>query len=165
MAETRSHFPFASGNAALAVFVSLLLMASTGRAMAEPCGKAAFQAVVAEASTTISGMNEQNKAIFQEKLLKLKTSAGWSDGDYVAKATPFVKDARTAELDAANQALLAKVQTLGDAASADKACDALSRLKATMAEVIENTRAKWDHMIAKVTQAASSGPVHAGAAQ
>jgi hypothetical protein len=34
-----------------------------------------------------------------------------------------------------------------------------------MAEVIENTRAKWDHMIAKVTQAASSGPVHAGAAQ
>lgn len=136
-------------------------------AKAESCDKAAFENVIATVSGTISALNAEKKAQFQDKLQALKVKAGWSDADYVAKATPFVKDERTAELDAANQALLAKVQTLGGgdtAASEEKRCAMLSELRGMMDEIVANTRAKWEHMIAKVTQA-SSGQIHAGAAQ
>lgn len=124
-------------------------------ASAEPCDKAAFQAAVAKASGAISSLNEENKKSFQNQLQALKMSAGWSDADYVAKATPFVKDERTTELDSANQALLAKVQTfsVGDAGSEESRCAMLKELEGVMGEIVANTRAKWDHMLAKVARA------------
>jgi hypothetical protein len=146
------------------LIAALWVWVSVQPALAQACDKAAFEAVVAETGGAISAMNAENKKLFQDKLQKLKVQAGWPEADYVANATPYVKDERTAELDAANQTLLARVQSLSDAATADKACDALASLRAAMDEMVQNTRAKWEHMLAKVTQASAPGPVHAGAA-
>src|SRR5208282_1520102 len=82
------------------------------------CDPAAFREAIAAASATITLLHEKNGKIFQENLQKLRALNNWQEAEYVANATPFVRDETTATLDAENQALLAKVQSL-DAAGAD----------------------------------------------
>src|SRR5687768_17452969 len=77
------------------------------------CEQAAFASAVSDASAALSAMNDENKKAFQAKLMALKTREGWTDGEYAAKATPFVKDATISALDDGNKTLLAKVPQLG----------------------------------------------------
>lgn len=122
------------------------------------CEQAAFASAVSDAGVVLSTMNDENKKAFQARLLALKTREGWADGDYAAKATPFVKDPTTAALDDGNKALLEKVPQLGGAslAAADdgaRRCAMLDELRGLMARVVENTRAKWSHMLGKLDAA------------
>ena len=147
----------------LAVIIPLMIAPAAG-AQSQTCDAAAFRSVVSAASASISELHEKNNKIFQEKLQKLKAASGWSDADYVAKATPFVKDDVTASLDAANQTLLAKVQSFnGEQAGSDAGrCSMLQELKSLMQQVVANTDTKWQHLISKVTLA-SGETVQAGA--
>jgi hypothetical protein len=134
------------------------------------CDRAAFTAVVSEASVRLSAINAANKNSFDIKLRALKASQNWSDADFIAKATPLVKDEKIAAFDAANKALVAKVPQLGKGASsnvnlaslsgggaqADKNCQMLSELRGIMAKVVENTRAKWAYMLGKIDAASDS---------
>jgi hypothetical protein len=74
-----------------------------------------------------------------------------------------VKDETTASFDAANQALLAKVQSLdaANAATESGRCAMLAELKASMEKVVANTAARWEHMLGKVARA-SAQPMQAG---
>src|SRR5688572_13583526 len=90
----------------------IFLLPQTGFAQGQAqgaCEQAAFAAVVSDASGMLAAMNEDNKKAFQARLATLKAREGWADGDYAAKATPFVKDSTTAALDENNKALLEKV--------------------------------------------------------
>ena len=150
---------------ALRAIVLLILIAGCSRAFAQqgPCDAGAFREIVAAASASITTLHEKNSKLFQEDLQKLRAINNWPEAEYVAKATPFVKDETTASLDAANQALLAKVQSLEAANAATEAgrCAMLAELKASMEKVVSNTAAKWEHMIDKVTRA-SAQPMQAG---
>ena len=129
------------------------------------CDQAAFREAVADASSSITQLHERNGKIFQENLQKLRALNKWQDAEFVAQATPFVKDATTASLDTANQELLSKVQSL-EAANANTEsgrCAMLAELKSSMAKVIDNTAAKWEHMLAKIAQATAQ-PLQAGLA-
>jgi altronate dehydratase len=126
------------------------------------CGQPAFAAAVGDASAVLSAMNDENKKAFQAKLMALKAREGWTDGDYAAKATPFVKDATISALDDGNKTLLAKVPQLGGFAQAgsipsmadeSRRCAMLNELRGLMARVVENTRAKWTHMLGKLDSA------------
>ncbi len=143
----------------------LLIAAHPGFAQAQaPCEQAAFAAVVSEASATLAAMNADNKAAFQARLASLKAREGWADGDYAAKATPFARDATTTRFDDSNKALLGKVPQLGGTMAADatgaigalagdRRCAMLEDLRALMGQVVENTRAKWAHMLGKLDAA------------
>jgi hypothetical protein len=130
------------------------------------CEATAFREVVAAASATITQLHEKNSKVFQENLQRLRVVNNWSDSDYVAKATPFVKDETTTSLDAANQALLAKVQSLEAANANTEAgrCEMLTELKTSMQQVVINTTAKWEHMLSKLARA-SAEPLQAGFTQ
>lgn len=128
------------------------------------CEQAAFASVVSNASGVLAAMNDENKKAFQAKLANLKAREGWTDADYAVKATPFVKDATIAGLDEGNKALLEKVPQLGGAgvdaagatASADvaaKRCAMLEELRKLMGKVVDNTKAKWAHMLGKLDAA------------
>jgi hypothetical protein len=150
---------------ALRAIVLLLLTAGFSGAFAQqgPCDAAAFREVVAGTSASITMLHEKHSKQFQEDLQKLRTLNNWPEAEYVAKATPFVKDETTASLDAANQALLAKVQSLEatNAATESGRCAMLGELKTSMEKVVANTAAKWEHMIGKVARA-SAQPMQAG---
>src|SRR5688500_4910255 len=82
---------------------------------AQGCEQADFASTVSGASAVLSTMNDENRKAFQARLVALKAREGWSDGEYAAKATPFVKDPTTVALDEGNKALLDKVPQLGGA--------------------------------------------------
>lgn len=139
----------------------------------EKCGQAAFAAVVNEASAKLTAMNDENRKSFQGKLQSLKLRGNWSDADYVAKATPFVQDERIAAFDANGKALLAKVELLGQPGQVvvtasvatplgmldretARRCAMLEDLQALMAQVVDNTGAKWQYMHDKIDAASES---------
>jgi len=149
---------------ALRAVVLLILLAGYSQAFAQqgPCDSGAFRETVAGASASLTALHEKNSKLFQEDLQKLRSINNWPEAEYIAKATPFVKDDITASLDAANQALLAKVQSLEAANASTEAgrCAMLADLKASMEKVVANTTAKWEHMLDKVTRA-SAQPLQA----
>jgi hypothetical protein len=137
-------------------------------AYAGNCGREALAAVVSEAGAELTAMNEANTRHFQDKLKQLKASQGWSDADYVSKATPFVKDEAIAGFDARHGDLLAQVPNLSApghsvaslaaaapafAASAPEGCPMAEKLRALMNDVVDNSRAKWTYMLGKVDEA------------
>ncbi len=148
------------------VLVILCSVASTPFAYGQssPCDAGAFREAVAKASASINEMHEKNSKAFQEKLQSVRVSNGWSEAEFVAKATPFVKDETTASLDADNQAILAKVQSLGanGSGSESERCSMLADLKSLMDKVVANTGSKWQHMMEKISTA--SGSLQAGLA-
>ena len=149
----------------LRALVLIIAIAAYSPAFAQQgqCDPAAFRAAVASASATITQLHEKNGRILQESLRKLRAVNNWQEADYLANAAPFVKDETTASFDAANQALLTKVQSL-DAASATTEpgrCAMLNELKSAMEKVVANTAAKWDHMLDKLSRA-SVRPIQAG---
>jgi hypothetical protein len=144
--------------AAVVLFTSQVTFAQT-----PACEQTAFAATVSEASAALSATNDENKKAFQAKLLALKAREGWTDADYPAKATPFVKDETIAAFDEGNKVLLGKVPQLGGGADfalagaagdmPDKRCAMLTDLRGLMAKVVDNTKAKWAHMLAKLDAA------------
>jgi hypothetical protein len=152
---------------AVRVFIILIFAAAGSQAFSQAqCDAGAFREAVASASASITQLHEKNNRVFQEKLQRLRTVNNWTDAEYVAMATPFVKDDTIASLDQANQALLAKVQSL-EAVNADTEtgrCAMLKELRVAMEMVVANTAAKWDHMISKLTMAAT-GPTQADASR
>lgn len=128
------------------------------------CEQAAFAAVVADAGSALSAMNDENKKALQGKLHALGAREGWSDTDYAAKAVPFVKDAAIAAFDETNAALLGQVSSLGGRADETlapaelqvKRCAMLGKLRTVMAKVVENMRTKWAHMLGRVDAALES---------
>lgn len=141
----------------------LLFTSQVSFAQTPACEQSAFASAVSEAGAAINAMNDENRKTFHGKLLALKAREGWSDADYPAKATPFVKDDAIAALDDGSNALLAKVPQLGGGADfalagataslPDKRCAMLDELRALMAKVVENNKAKWAHMLAKLDAA------------
>jgi hypothetical protein len=150
---------------ALRTTVLLILLAGYPKAFAQQgsCDPGAFREIVASASASITMLHEKNSKLFQDDLQKLRAAGNWPESEYLTRATPFVKDETTASFDAANQALLAKVQSLEAASAATESgrCAMLAELKASMEKVVANTAAKWEHMIGKVARA-SIQPMQAG---
>ncbi|KAI94397.1 hypothetical protein T281_11245 [Rhodomicrobium udaipurense JA643] len=141
------------------LFIVLFVGASAPAfAQATVCDAGAFKAVMAETSAAISSLQEANAKAVQAKLQALRTFHNWSDEAYPAHATPFVKDDTTTALDAANRALLVKVQSFdaNNAASEEGRCSMLREFRLAMDEVVKNTAAKWRHMVAKLDAATST---------
>lgn len=154
--------------------VAIVLVSLTASAKAEDkCGQAAFAAVVSEAGAQLTALNDENKKSFHGKLQTLKVREAWTDADYVAKATPFVKDERIAAFDLTSNEILGRVQQLGQpgpgtvtasvaapisTADTDTArrCAMLEELRGLMAQVVVNTRAKWGYMHGKLDAASDS---------
>lgn len=157
-----------AGSAALIVF---FLGHMTVRA--QDCGRDAMAGIVNEASAQLTALNDANKKRFQEKLQSLRAKNGWSDADFVAQATPFIKDDRIAGFDAEHRALLSRVPELGAGTSVaslasatpglnvngDGRCGMVKDLRQLMNAVVENSRSKWTYMFGKLDAAlGGAGP-------
>ena len=149
----------------LKTLVILTLSAGYAPAFAQQgaCDPAAFREAVSQAGAAITRLHVENGKVFQERLQKLRVLNNWQEAEFVANATPFVKDETTASLDTANQGLLAKVQSLeaANASTESGRCAMLSELKISMEKVVANTAAKWEHMLGKIGKA-SAQPLQAG---
>ncbi len=137
----------------------------SGQTCALACDPSRFRDVVSSASAAIAETNRVNGRVLQETLIKLRKASGLPDAEFASRAKPLVQDQVTTSIDAENQAMLAKIQTLGIDTPADASrCDSmLQDLKSLMEKVSANTQTRWQHMLGKVNSA-SAGPMLAGVA-
>jgi hypothetical protein len=147
----------------------ILCLAAAFSARAADCDREAFAAVVGEVSAELAALNTAQKTALHEKLQLLKARHGWADADFVAKATPFVQDAKIAEFDQGIKTLLARVPQLGAPAtlaavapslpaSETRNCTTLQELRALLVQLVDATRAKWGYMLAKADGALQEAP-------
>lgn len=140
-------------------FAALIVLFSAHTSVqAQDCGRDALAGIVNEASAQLTAINDTAKARFQEKLQSLKAKSGWSDAEFVARATPFIRDDRIAAFDAESKALLARVPEVGAGTSVafasatpglklgDGRCRMAEELRQLMSAVVENSRSKWAYM-------------------
>ncbi len=147
-----------SSRVALVVCVAVVLCGGRSRADEAACSADAFRALVAGTSAKLSRLNEENAKALQDQLHALRSKFNWTDAEFVAKAAPIVKDEATAAIDRANEALLGKVQSLDatGAATENGRCAMLGEVRRSLEQVIANTTAKWQHMLAKASEAGAS---------
>lgn len=114
--------------------------------------KADFEAVVDEAAGVLRDMNLKNKPTFQDKLRQLKDKRGWSHEAFLKEAAPFVRDERIAGFDAASEALVAKISSMGQSGAEAKTpdCAILTELRGNMSKLVEAQTAKWLYMFDKI---------------
>jgi hypothetical protein len=121
----------------------------------QECTKAEFEDVVDEAAAALRDLNFKNKPAFQEKLRELKDKRGWSHDQFLAEATPFVRDDKIAVFDQQSERLLLDISSQGqegaDAKTPD--CALLQDLLRRMKVLVETQTAKWAYMFEKLDAA------------
>jgi hypothetical protein len=151
----------------------IVLFSAHASVQAQDCGRDALAGIVSEASAQLTTINDAGKMRFQEKLQALKAKSGWSDAEFIAHATPFIKDDRIAAFDAENKALLARVPEIGAGTSVASLasvtpdlndgrsgrCRMAGELRQLMSAVVENSRAKWSYMQGRLDAALGGAQV------
>lgn len=131
---------------------AMLGLWSPARAADDACGKADFEAVVEEAATGLRDLNTENKPKFQDRLRQLKTKRGWTHGQFMQEAAPFVMDDKITEYDQSIEELLGAIASMGQEGAAAKKpdCALLLELRARMRVLVETQTAKWTYMFGKI---------------
>jgi hypothetical protein len=116
------------------------------------CTKEEFEAVVEAASTNLRDLNSKNRPAFQEKLRELKSKRKWTYNEFMQKATPFVRDDKTAVYDKASDELLSAISSMGQAGarSGSADCAMMLELRARMKALADTQAAKWRYMFEKL---------------
>jgi hypothetical protein len=123
------------------------VLASSAALHAEVCERAAFEAVVDEASTTLVKLTQSNTPVFQNKLRTLKDKRRWTHDQFLKDGAVFVRDEKIAEYDEKSEQLLIKINTQGGASSN---CQVLQELRGTMKALVDTQNAKWAYMFDKI---------------
>jgi hypothetical protein len=127
-----------------------LLMAHI--AVAAPCDRGQFEAVVDEAAVILRELTIRNKPALQDRLRLLRDKRGWSNDEFLKRAAPFVQDQQTEALDRRSSEQLAKITAMGQdgAAAREPDCAMLDDLRGTMRALVTTQQAKWDYLFGKL---------------
>jgi hypothetical protein len=125
---------------------------SRARAADATCTKEDFEAVVEAASKNLRDLNSENRPAFQEKLRELKSKRKWTYDEFMQKATPFVRDDKTAVYDKTSDQLLSEISSMGQAGaqSGTADCALVIELRARMKALTDTQVAKWRYMFEKL---------------
>jgi hypothetical protein len=125
---------------------------SRARAADATCTKEDFEAVVEAASKNLRDLNSENRPAFQEKLRELKSKRKWTYDEFMQKATPFVRDDKTAVYDKTSDQLLSEISSMGQAGaqSGSADCAMMLELRARMKALTDTQAAKWRYMFEKL---------------
>lgn len=135
------------------VSLVLLVLGLSGQtqATAQPCTAETARAVVDDTGRALRRIHEENQPRIDAGFRKLKTARGWSEDDYIVKATELLTDTRAEALDAKSGELLARLDRVAEtASSAPGDCARLADLEAAALELQAAVRAKLQYTLAKL---------------
>jgi hypothetical protein len=118
-----------------------------GTVRAETCERAAFEAVVDEASSTLVKLTQSNTPLFQNKLRALKDKRRWTHDQFLKDGAAFVRDEKISDFDERSEQLLIKINTQGGGSAN---CQVLQELRGTMRSLVDTQNAKWAYMFDKI---------------
>lgn len=137
----------------LVVAISLLFaQAAPVHAQAVPCTRDDFAAAVDQAAEALRQLNQKNRPEFQDRLRQLREKRGWTHDQFIAAATPFVKDEVIEDYDAKGEEALKQVTSMGEAGAQARTpdCRLLAELRGYMQSLVDIQSAKWRYMFEKI---------------
>lgn len=116
------------------------------------CARADFEAVVDDAGEALRQLTQKNSPQFQAKLRALKEKRGWSNEQFMAEGTRFVRDDKIAALEDKSSNLLAKINDAGGEAGNAQAvdCKRLDALRSDLAALVAIQQEKWTYMFTNI---------------
>jgi len=132
----------------------LVLAASLPEAVAATaCAREDFGKAVVAAGVALRSLSTENQPRLDAKMRQLKTKMRWPDAGYEDLAYQALHDERVAELDAAANALLAKIDVLGTVhAESTPECSKLAELSAASLELQATVKTKTAYVLSKLDQ-------------
>lgn len=122
-------------------------------AQAPNCTRDDFATVVEQSAGALRKMNAENTPKFQSKLRALKEKRQWTHEQFLKQAAPFVQDDKILAFDSETNALLNKIESLGQGGDEAKPdCGVLEDLRGHMVSLVRTTQAKWAYMNTKIDQ-------------
>ncbi|KAB2850291.1 MAG: hypothetical protein F9K44_05350 [Hyphomicrobiaceae bacterium] len=135
------------------MFLAFLVASGICPALGQSCSRDDFTKVVGEAAAALKALNDDNARAFQAKLRELKTKRGWTHDQFMKEAQPLVRDERIAAYDDETNAILTKINSLGEGGEGRADCKLLAELQTQMAALVTTTQAKWAYMFGKIAAA------------
>ena len=148
-----------------AAIAGMLLIGGAAPARAESCTPESFRAVVDEAGKTLRRLHDETQPRLDAGFRRLKAQRGWSEDEYLDKASAAIADDRSESFDVKAGELLSRLDRLAEVApGAVPDCTRLGELEATAVELTATVRSKLRHMLARLEAAAGEPAVTAGVA-
>ena len=139
----------------------LLAALMTAPAMAATqCSPDDLAKAVNDAGAALRKLSSENMPRLQTKMRELKVKRKWPDIGYEERAYLELGDERVDELDAATNALLARVDALGTVEpGSTPECQRLEELQAASLELQATVKTKTAYLISKIDQMLSDAPI------
>lgn len=120
---------------------------------AATCTREDFARAVNEAGAALRKLNAESTPRLDAKLRQVRTKMRWPESGHQEKAAQALQDERVAELDAAANELLAKIDTLGTVeAGSVPDCSKLQELSAAGLELQATVKTKTAYLLSKLDQ-------------
>jgi hypothetical protein len=134
---------------------AVIVAATMPAASAQNCTREDFAAVVDDTAEALRVLNSKNRPEFQDRLRQLREKNRWSHDQFIAAATPFVKDETIEAYDARSEEALGRVTSMGQRGQQAKTpdCRLLGDLKGHMGSLLDIQSAKWRYMFEKIDAA------------
>jgi hypothetical protein len=117
------------------------------------CTREDFARAVNDAGAALRKLNAENTPRIDAKMRQLRAKMHWPESAYEERAAQALHDERVAELDAAANELLAKIDTLGTVeAGAVPDCSKLPELSAAGLELQATVKTKTAYLLSKLDQ-------------
>lgn len=146
----------------LSLKAALLLAVTIGgpiAATAAPCTQEAMKTIVEDTGRSLRKLQEETQPRIDAGFRKLKAKRGWSDSDYLEKATELLADEKIDAFESKASELLARLDRLSVTQPGEQPdCSRIADLEVTALELQAAIRAKLRYMVERLDALTADAP-------
>jgi hypothetical protein len=132
------------------VVVLLTMVMTTGRAASQTCTGADLAAVIDDMGAKLRATSMESYPQMKGRMRQLAAAKGWPEIDAEAKAQELLEDEKSRALDDKAAQLLIELDRGGPSETANPTCAQVAELKAIASQLLDVTRAKSAHALARL---------------
>jgi hypothetical protein len=126
---------------------------------ADHCDARAFGVQIDQTAQALRTINRDSEARFQERLLTIARSKGWTEAQKADKAAAAMDDSKLETFNSEIEELVGKLDALNATPKTDISCARLSDLKAVNDKLVSVMRQKAGFILAQLESEAASPPI------
>ncbi len=143
---------------AAAIAVLIAAFPSAGNA-SDQCDPRAFGVQIDQTAQALRTLNKESERRFQERLLSIAKSQGWTEAQKADKAAAAMDDSKLETFNAEIEQLVGQLDTLNVTPKNDISCTRLNELKAVNDKLVAVMRQKAGFILAQLESEAARPPI------
>jgi hypothetical protein len=143
---------------AAAIAVLIAVFPHTGNA-ADQCDARAFGVQIDQTAQALRTLNKESERRFQERLLAIAKTQGWTEAQKADKAAAAMDDSKLETFNAEIEQLVGQLDTLNVTPKNDISCSRLNELKAVNDKLVSVMRQKAGFILAQLESEAARPPI------